>query len=98
LTVTSTYGHGVIQGAESGEFLDRLHALLLGEDDFYAEVFRSMGVPYVAVRWRQDTHPGHDALAAVEKQARVLQLINMYRVRGHIIADLDTLTDKEPTM
>src|SRR6266536_908229 len=98
ITITSTYDHRVIQGAESGEFLDRLHTLLLGEDDFYAEVFRSMGVPYVAVRWLPDTHAGHDALAPVEKQARVLQLINMYRVRGHLIADLDPLEVKEPSM
>src|SRR4029453_12606363 len=98
ITITSTYDHRVIQGAESGEFLAKVHALLLGEDDFYAELFRSMGVPYVAVRWHTDSAPGHDALAQVEKQARVLQLINMYRVRGHLIADLDPLEVKEPSM
>jgi multifunctional 2-oxoglutarate metabolism enzyme len=98
ITITSTYDHRVIQGAESGEFLAKVHALLLGEDGFYDELFRSMGVPYVAVRWRTDRGPGHDALAQVEKQARVLQLINMYRVRGHLIADLDPLEVKEPSM
>jgi 2-oxoglutarate dehydrogenase E1 component len=37
LTLTSTYDHRIIQGAQSGDFLRRIHALLLGEDDFYDE-------------------------------------------------------------
>src|SRR5919204_1634336 len=98
ITLTSTYDHRVIQGAESGEFLAKVHALLLGEDDFYNQLFASMGVPYVAVRWGSDTLAGHDTLDQVEKQARVYQLINMYRVRGHLIADLDPLEVKPPSM
>ena len=98
ITLTSTYDHRVIQGAESGEFLAKVHALLLGEDDFYNQLFASMGVPYVAVRWSSDTLAGHDTLDQVEKQARVYQLINMYRVRGHLIADLDPLEVKPPSM
>ncbi len=98
ITITSTYDHRVIQGAESGEFLAKVHALLLGEDRFYDQLFADMGVPYVAVQWYPDAHAGHDALAGVEKQARVLQLINMYRVRGHLIADLDPLEVKPPSM
>src|SRR4029453_1139776 len=82
ITLTSTYDHRVIQGAESGEFLARMHRLLLGADDFYADLFRSMTVPYVPVQWRKDEKPPEDTLEAIEKQARVLQLINMYRVRG----------------
>ncbi|MEZ5165171.1 MAG: hypothetical protein R2695_01295 [Acidimicrobiales bacterium] len=34
----------------------------------------------------------------LEKQAKVNQLINMHRVRGHPIADLDPLQVKEPKM
>src|SRR5205823_7503029 len=34
ITLTSTYDHRVIQGAESGEFLARVHRLLLGEENF----------------------------------------------------------------
>src|SRR6266508_2953908 len=94
VTLTSTYDHRVIQRAESGEFLARMHRLLLGEDDFYVALFASMTVPYVPVRWRTDHRTGEDALEAVEKQARVLQLINMYRVRGHLIANLDPLKAK----
>ncbi len=97
VTLTSTYDHRVIQGAESGEFLARMHQLLLGSDGFYEEVFRSMGVPYVPVRWHADAR-AEDDLEAAEKQARVYQLINMYRVRGHLIADLDPLEVKPPSM
>ncbi|HEU4399956.1 MAG TPA: multifunctional oxoglutarate decarboxylase/oxoglutarate dehydrogenase thiamine pyrophosphate-binding subunit/dihydrolipoyllysine-residue succinyltransferase subunit, partial [Actinomycetota bacterium] len=98
VTLTSTYDHRVIQGAESGEFLARVHRLLLGEDDFYADLFASMTVPYVPVRWHTDQRAGEDSLEAVEKQACVLQLINMYRVRGHLIANLDPLKAKPPQM
>src|SRR5215211_5044255 len=98
VTLTSTYDHRVIQGAESGEFLARVHRLLLGEDDFYAELFRSMTVPYVPVLWHKDEKPSEDSLESVEKQARVLQLINMYRVRGHLIPNLDPLKAKLPKM
>ncbi|MGH2768960.1 MAG: multifunctional oxoglutarate decarboxylase/oxoglutarate dehydrogenase thiamine pyrophosphate-binding subunit/dihydrolipoyllysine-residue succinyltransferase subunit, partial [Actinomycetota bacterium] len=98
LTLTSTYDHRIIQGAESGEFLGHIHRLLLGEDGFYDQVFASMRVAYVPVRWRRDRNPVPDTAEASEKQARVLQLINMYRVRGHLIADLDPLTAKPPHM
>ncbi len=91
VTLTCTYDHRVIQGAESGEFLALVHRLLLGEESFYDEVFRSMRVPYEPVRWRVDVHPARDSVGATEKQARVLTLINNYRVRGHLIANLDPL-------
>jgi len=96
LALTSTYDHRVIQGAESGLFLKRVDELLLGADDFYRDVFRSVGVPYEPVRWHQDNNPpeGHDEQR--EKQVHVQTLINMYRVRGHLIADLDPLRWKEP--
>jgi 2-oxoglutarate decarboxylase len=50
MTLTSTYDHRVIQGAESGAFLDWMHKLLLGEEGFYETVFRSLKVPYRPVR------------------------------------------------
>jgi len=97
LTLTSTYDHRIIQGAESGLFLARIHELLLGADDFYGEVFRSVGVPYEPVKWRPDRNPiSHDDMARA-KQVHVQTLINMYRVRGHLIADLDPLGMKEVT-
>jgi len=94
VTLTSTYDHRIIQGAESGEFLRHVHLLLLGDDGFYDEIFKSLHVPYEPVRWRVDSNPEHDAEDEVDKQARVLQLINIYRVRGHLIADLDPLGRK----
>ncbi len=99
LTLTSTYDHRVIQGAESGMYLRRVEELLLGADGFYDDIFRSLGVPYESVRWRPDANP-MDLMdgggAQREKQVRVQTLMNMYRVRGHLIADLDPLSWKEP--
>ena len=46
VTLTSTYDHRVIQGAESGEFLAEVHRLLVGEDGFYDSLFQSFAVPY----------------------------------------------------
>ena len=96
ITLTSTYDHRIIQGAESGLFLKRVHELLLGADDFYRDVFRSVGVPYEPVRWRPDVNPLGRNDVARAKQVHVQTLINMYRVRGHLIADLDPLGLKEP--
>jgi 2-oxoglutarate decarboxylase len=96
MTLTSTYDHRIIQGAESGLFLKRVHELLLGADGFYDDVFRAMGVPYEPVRWRRDVNPADSEQVREEKQVHVQTLINMYRVRGHLIADLDPLRWKEP--
>jgi 2-oxoglutarate dehydrogenase E1 component len=98
LTLTSTYDHRIIQGAESGLFLKRVHELLLGADGFYDAVFRSLGVPYEAVRWRRDVNPVDREHAQLDKQMRVQALVNMHRVRGHLIADLDPLAADEPQM
>ncbi len=89
MTLTSTYDHRVIQGAQSGEFLKRLHALLLGGDDFYDEIFRALRIPYEPIRWANDISANHDD--EISKQARILELIHAYRVRGHIMADTDPL-------
>ncbi len=98
VTITSTYDHRVIQGAESGLFLRQVHDLLLGADDFYNKVFRSLHIPYEAVKWRRDFNPVDREAAMLDKQAKVNQLINQYRVRGHLIADLDPLRDEAPVM
>ena len=98
MTVSSTYDHRIIQGAESGLFLKRVHELLLGADHFYDTIFRSLGVPYEAVQWRRDVNPVDHETANLEKQMRVMTVINYYRVRGHLIADLDPLAWKEPHM
>jgi multifunctional 2-oxoglutarate metabolism enzyme len=91
LTITSTYDHRVIQGAESGEFLAQIHRLLLGEDRFYDEIFSSLRIPYEPVRWSRDLSAGGDLDAELDKQARVSHLVNMYRVRGHLLAELNPI-------
>ena len=89
MTLTSTYDHRIIQGAQSGDFLRRVHGLLLGEDDFYDEVFRALRIPYEPIRWVRDISASHED--DVVKQARVQELIHAYRVRGHLMADTDPL-------
>ena len=96
LTMTSTYDHRIIQGAQSGMFLKRVHELLLGEDGFYDEIFSAMSVPYVPAQWAVDSNPPPGSRPWAEKQARVFNLINQYRVRGHLIADLDPLRQRPP--
>ena len=44
MSMTSTYDHRIIQGAESGRFLGRIEAYLQGEHSFYEEVFASLGL------------------------------------------------------
>ncbi|MFZ0140410.1 MAG: multifunctional oxoglutarate decarboxylase/oxoglutarate dehydrogenase thiamine pyrophosphate-binding subunit/dihydrolipoyllysine-residue succinyltransferase subunit, partial [Aeromicrobium sp.] len=89
MTLTSTYDHRVIQGAQSGEFLRRIHELLLGEEGFYDELFRALRIPYEPIRWAQDIAVSHDD--EVHRQARVLEMIHAYRVRGHLMADTNPL-------
>ena len=85
MTLTSTYDHRIIQGAESGDFLRTIHNLLL-DDEFYDEIFRALGIPYEPVRWRIDNPDSIE-----DKNARVIELIAAYRNRGHLMADIDPL-------
>ena len=80
VTITSTYDHRIIQGAESGMFLKRVHELLLGEHGFYESVFQSLGVPYEAVKWRPDVNPIDREEAMLHKQMQVATLIRVHRV------------------
>ena len=94
VTLTSTYDHRIIQGAESGLFLTHLHELLVGQHDFYDSIFDALEVPYQPARWHQDMNPVKRAEGEhgrLKKQALVEQLINLYRVRGHLMANLDPL-------
>ena len=98
VTLTSTYDHRIIQGAESGMFLKYVHELLIGEHDFYADVFNSLGVPYESVKWRDDSNSLDSEDALLEKQMQIATLIRVHRVRGHLIADLDPLHWRAPRM
>jgi 2-oxoglutarate dehydrogenase E1 component len=93
VTLTSTYDHRIIQGAESGLFLKRVHELLVGEHDFYDEVFRALGLAGEPVRWPHGRVATAGEGDQLKKELMVRSLINMYRVRGHLIARLDPLED-----
>jgi 2-oxoglutarate dehydrogenase E1 component len=98
MMMTSTYDHRVIQGAQSGEFLGRVEALLNGADDFYAAVFESIGagLPAAAMsRGASDTQataqgsaPSREMLGAVQAAT---SLIKAHRTHGHLGAHLDPL-------
>ncbi|MEM7093951.1 MAG: multifunctional oxoglutarate decarboxylase/oxoglutarate dehydrogenase thiamine pyrophosphate-binding subunit/dihydrolipoyllysine-residue succinyltransferase subunit [Actinomycetota bacterium] len=94
VTITSTYDHRIIQGAESGEFLRAINELLVGEHRFYHDIFDSLGVPYTPINFNPDrtTTTTDEALL---KQIQVNQCVNMHRVRGHLIAELDPLGLRE---
>ena len=89
ITLTSTYDHRVIQGAGSGEFLKKVHERLTGEHGFYEAIFAALRIPYKPVQWANDIHV--DISGQVDKSARVQELINSFRVRGHLMADIDPL-------
>jgi 2-oxoglutarate decarboxylase len=97
MTISSTYDHRVIQGAESGAFLGRIDALLQGADGFY----ESLGLPTTPV----EATPAASATAALATAAtgavaapddlRVvaagMALVRAYRSFGHLAARLDPL-------
>ncbi|HTU71949.1 MAG TPA: multifunctional oxoglutarate decarboxylase/oxoglutarate dehydrogenase thiamine pyrophosphate-binding subunit/dihydrolipoyllysine-residue succinyltransferase subunit [Trebonia sp.] len=89
VTLTSTYDHRIIQGAQSGDFLKTIHQLLLGEYDFYNRIFAALRIPYEPVHWVKDFPYGHED--DVTRAARVQELIHAYRVRGHLMADTNPL-------
>jgi 2-oxoglutarate dehydrogenase E1 component len=97
MTLSCTYDHRIVQGAESGLFLGKVQALLDGADGFYEEVFAHLRMPHRPVHWEKDRSapplPGMTSArtAEIAKEAAIIQMINAYRVRGHLIADLDPL-------
>jgi 2-oxoglutarate dehydrogenase E1 component len=100
LTLTSTYDHRIIQGAESGLFLKYVAECLTGGHSFYEEIFTSLGIPYEPAQWSTDRNPavGDGDAERILKQIRVQELINMYRVRGHLNAHLDPLSSEPPAL
>ncbi|WP_277102265.1 multifunctional oxoglutarate decarboxylase/oxoglutarate dehydrogenase thiamine pyrophosphate-binding subunit/dihydrolipoyllysine-residue succinyltransferase subunit [Corynebacterium vitaeruminis] len=92
VTITSTYDHRIIQGAESGEFLRTMSQLFV-DDAFWDDIFESMQIPYSPMRWAQDL-PN----TGLDKNTRVMQLIEAYRSRGHLIADTNPLKWVQPGM
>ncbi|MEA2275374.1 MAG: multifunctional 2-oxoglutarate metabolism enzyme [Solirubrobacteraceae bacterium] len=108
MTMTSTYDHRVIQGAESGRFLAVVEAYLQGENGFYEGVFASLGAqlgpapappaPAAAAAAARAT-PAPPVGAADEQLLQSVQaatsLLKAHRTHGHLAARLDPL-DTEP--
>ncbi|MDO5287408.1 MAG: multifunctional oxoglutarate decarboxylase/oxoglutarate dehydrogenase thiamine pyrophosphate-binding subunit/dihydrolipoyllysine-residue succinyltransferase subunit, partial [Actinomycetia bacterium] len=93
MTLTSTYDHRVIQGAQSGEFLRAMEQLLLGQHSFYEEIFTSLRIPYAPLPW--DTDIDVSPADAVDRQARVIDFITSYRTLGHLTASVNPLTYRQ---
>jgi len=95
VTLTNTYDHRLVQGAESADFLAYINKLLLGEERFYDHIFAALNIPFEPVRWTVDTPHSKFGMSAeaelIEKSAHVMLLINAYRVRGHLLASTNPL-------
>ncbi len=106
MTMTSTYDHRVIQGAESGRFLALVEARLQGEDSFYEGVFSSLGVelgpppapPVPTVRPSEALPTQTGAAPGAAPDEQMLQavqaastLVHRFRSHGHLAAHLDPL-------
>ena len=97
MTLTSTYDHRIIQGAESGRFLARIDALLGGADAFYDGVFAALGVTLTPLPPRAipqpptaapESRPSEELLQAA---ATANALVRSLRTHGHLAAHLDPL-------
>jgi 2-oxoglutarate dehydrogenase E1 component len=102
MTITSTYDHRIIQGAESGAFLRRIEALLAGGDEFYDDLFGAMGAkptqPTQATQPDAATPSGPDTSSAadIKEVAAAVALVRAYRSFGHQAAHLDPLGSDPP--
>jgi 2-oxoglutarate dehydrogenase E1 component len=105
MTMTSTYDHRIIQGAESGQFLQTVEAYLQGEHAFYEKLFADLGAalgpapqppaPAAAAATARDAAPAVPAAPAEEDLLQAVQaavsLIKAHRTHGHLAARLDPL-------
>jgi 2-oxoglutarate dehydrogenase E1 component len=98
MTVTSTYDHRVIQGAESGAFLATLDHLLQGDERFYETIFESLGLGAPAARPVVTPRPapkplqeGSASIADLMHVGAGMALVKAFRTHGHLAARLDPL-------
>jgi 2-oxoglutarate dehydrogenase E1 component len=101
MTLTSTYDHRIIQGAESGEFLRRIEQLLSGADGFYEAIFTALSAgappaqpPTAPSRPPALAEPG--AADVARAAAAGMGLVMRYRTHGVNAARLDPLADASP--
>ncbi len=106
MTMTSTYDHRVIQGAESGAFLRRIDQLLQGEDGFYEQIFGTLGVSVDAAP-RDGAGPvtadepapsvvtpeveGVPDESLLQAVQAATSIVKAHRMHGHLAARLDPL-------
>ncbi len=102
MTMTSTYDHRIIQGAESGRFLQTVEAYLQGEREFYEGIFADLGAPLGAVPEPPEPQlaaataapppaVAGDDLVLMQAVQAATSLVKAYRTNGHLAADLDPL-------
>ena len=94
VTLTNTYDHRIIQGAQSGEFLARIDALLQGSDDFYGDIFASLSVEPISLAGPPKTAPKAapgDAARMIAAAQSAAALVQAFRTHGHLGAHLDPL-------
>jgi 2-oxoglutarate dehydrogenase E1 component len=110
MTMTSTYDHRVIQGAESGRFLGLIEEYLQGEHGFYEDAFASLGValapapegeapplatPEAAPAVATPAPSGPD-WELLEAAQAATALLKAFRTHGHLAAHLDPLGSEPP--
>jgi 2-oxoglutarate dehydrogenase E1 component len=106
LTMTSTYDHRIIQGAESGRFLGKIEEYLQGEHRFYEDVFAALGVelgpapapPAPAAAASAAASSAAEKIPSAVPDEELLQavqaastLLSRFRSHGHLAARLDPL-------
>jgi multifunctional 2-oxoglutarate metabolism enzyme len=106
VTMTSTYDHRIIQGAESGRFLGRIEEYLQGEHGFYEDVFAALAVelgpapspPAPAAAASAAASSAAEKTPSAVPDEELLQavqaastLLSRFRSHGHLAARLDPL-------
>ncbi|MFN0206389.1 MAG: multifunctional oxoglutarate decarboxylase/oxoglutarate dehydrogenase thiamine pyrophosphate-binding subunit/dihydrolipoyllysine-residue succinyltransferase subunit [Planctomycetota bacterium] len=93
--ITSTYDHRVIQGAESGAYLAYVHELLIGQHEFYENIFDALRAPFEPFVHQADTATPAVSINAIrnsmERAAHTANLIQAFRTHGHLYCSLDPL-------
>ncbi|MGH2427839.1 MAG: multifunctional oxoglutarate decarboxylase/oxoglutarate dehydrogenase thiamine pyrophosphate-binding subunit/dihydrolipoyllysine-residue succinyltransferase subunit [Candidatus Limnocylindria bacterium] len=109
MTISSTYDHRIIQGAESGAFLRRIDALLNGEEGFYSKIATSLGAQVGDLATAGPEPSPAEAAGAppveatdgatyedLKAVAAGMALVKAYRHFGHTAAHLDPLGAEPP--
>ncbi len=96
MSITCTYDHRIIQGAESGSFLARVQELLTSSTDFYEGIYNELNIPYQPIPFGTDQYTGtFDGSSgdreSGKKAVSVSRLIDRYRRHGHVMAELNPL-------